>query len=129
MRARWDGGTPGPVSRTSTATAPFDWAELELDAAAVRRPPKGVRQEVRDHLEHTIAVGDDDRRIVGARQPVVDLATARLLGEGAVCLIEHALEIDLLVTHREAVGLELREIEDVADEALEPVRLGNDDLE
>ena len=129
MRARCDGGTPGPVSRTSTDDDAVRRGELELDAAAVRRPPKGVRQEVRDHLEHPIAVGDDDRRVVGSRQPVVDLATARLLGECAVRLIEHALEIDLLATHREPVGLELREIEDVADEALEPVRLGDDDLE
>ena len=64
-----------------------------------------------------------------AGQAVVDLAPARLLGERAVRLIEHALEVDLLVTNGEPVRLELREVEDVADEPLEPVGLGGDDVE
>ena len=63
------------------------------------------------------------------RQAVVDLAPAGLLGERAVRLIEDTLEVDLLVTHREPVRLQLREVEHVADEPLEPVGLGGDDVE
>ena len=64
-----------------------------------------------------------------AVEPVVDLAPPRLLGESAVRVVEHAPEVDLLVPHREAMSLELREIEDVSDETLEPVRLRSDDVE
>ena len=103
--------------------------EPELDAAAVRGPAKGVREEVRDDLQHAISVRHDDGRGLLPRQRVVDLAAARLLGEGAVGLVEHALEVDLLLPHREAMGLELGEVEHVSDQALEPVGLGGDDLE
>ena len=63
------------------------------------------------------------------RQRVVDLAPPRLLGERTVRLVEESLEVDLLVPHREAMRLQLREVEDVADEPLEPVGLRRDDVE
>ena len=103
--------------------------EPQLDAAAVRRPAERVREEVRDHLQHAISVGHDDGRGLRPRERVVDLAATRLLGERSVGLVEHALEVDLLVPHREAVSLELREVEHVSDESLEPVGLRRDDLE
>src|SRR5262249_35589536 len=35
--------------------APVLLAEVEVDAAAVRRPAKGVREQVRDDLQHAVA--------------------------------------------------------------------------
>ena len=120
-RARCRGRRPRP--------APFacaSWSSM--------RPPSGVqRKAFESRLVITWRTRSPSETITGARldarQPVVDLASARLLGERTVCLIEDPLEVDLLVAHREAVGLELREVEDVADEALEPVGLGRDDVE
>ena len=62
-------------------------------------------------------------------EPVVDLPPPRLLCERAVGVVEHAAHVDLLVPNREPVRLQLREIEHVADEPLETVGLGGDDLE
>ena len=106
---------------------PVRGREPELDLPAVRRPAERIGEEVRDHLEHAIPVGHDHGRDLGARDRVVDLPATRLLGERPVRLVEHALEIDLLLAHREPVGLELRQVEHVSDEALEPVGLRRDD--
>ncbi len=103
--------------------------EAELDAAAVRRPAERVREQVRDHLQHTVAVGDDHGQLVGGLEPVLDLAPTGFLGERSVRMIEDAPEVDLLLANGEAMRLELREVEHVADEALEPDRLGRDDVE
>ena len=111
------------------ADGPVRRRELELDPAAVGRPAKRVGEEVGDDLQHAIPVGDDDGRLTVPVDPVVDLAPARLLGERAVRMVEDAAEVDLLVPDREPVRLELREVEDVPHETLEPVRLCGHDLE
>ena len=129
IRARCDAGTPGPESTTSTDTTPFADAEPELDPTAVRRPAERVRQEVRDHLEHRSPSDTITGAASAPRDRVVDLPATRLLGERPVRLVEHALEVDLLLAHGEPVSLELREVEHVSDEALEPVGLRRDDLE
>ena len=59
----------------------------------------------------------------------VDLAPPRLVAERAVRLLDEAAHVDLLGVHREPVGAELREVEHVADEPLEPRRLVRDDVE
>src|SRR3954465_588409 len=46
--------------------APVGCAELELDLAAVGRPAKRIREEVRDDLQHAVAVRDDRRARVEA---------------------------------------------------------------
>ena len=61
--------------------------------------------------------------------PVVDLPPSRLLAEGAVGTLADALHVHLLAGEREAVRVELREVEDVADEPLEARRLGRDHVE
>ena len=61
--------------------------------------------------------------------PVVDLAPARLVPVCLVRLIEQRAHVDLFARDREAVRIELREIEDVADQPLEPARLRLDGLE
>ena len=98
--------------------------ELERDAAAVRRRVERVREEVPDDLQHAIAVGRDD----GPRLHllvIVDRPPARLFAEPVVRLVDELHHVDLLRGDREAVRVELREIEDVADEPLEPLRLGS----
>ena len=107
---------------------PFSCAELELDPAAVRRRAERVREQVVDDLQHAVAVGDDHRPGADV-DAVVDRARAGLLAERLVGLLDELLHVDLLAQHGEAVGVELREVEDVADEPLEPPRLGLDDLE
>ena len=42
-------------------------SSASVDAAAVGRPAERVRQQVRDHLEHAVAVGDDHRRRLAPR--------------------------------------------------------------
>ena len=74
---------PGPVSSTATATVPFAARQLEPDPAAVGRPAERVREQVRDDLEHAVAVGDDHRARPRPRG-VVDRAPPRLLGERRV---------------------------------------------
>ena len=60
---------------------------------------------------------------------VVDPPPARLLAEGRVGLVDEAAHVDLLVEHGEPMGVELGQVEHVADEPLEPLRLGGDHLE
>ena len=54
---------------------------------------------------------------------VVDRPPPRLFPEPFVRLVDELHHVDLLGRDREAVRVELREIEDVADEAIEPLRL------
>ncbi len=59
----------------------------------------------------------------------MDLAPLGLLGERLVGQVEQPFEVDLLLDEGEAVRVELRQVEEVADEAGQPVGLGLDDLE
>ncbi len=61
--------------------------------------------------------------------PVVDRPSARLLAEGLVRELDELLHVDLLAQDGESMCVELREVEDVADEPLQPVGLGGDDVE
>ena len=102
--------------------------ERELDAAAFRRPAERVREQVRDDLEHAVAVRDDHRlrADVGA---VVDRATPGDVSERRERALAQLLHVDLFLQHREPVRVELRKIEHVADEPLEPHRLLPDHAE
>src|SRR5438128_7709990 len=102
--------------------------ELELDTASIGRPAKRVRQQVGDDLEHAVAVRDDRRRGVEP-SPVVDSTPARLLTERGVRVVAELFHVDLLAEQREAVRLELREIEDVAYEPIEPRGLACDHVQ
>ena len=98
------------------------------------RPPSGVQcsafeSEIRDHLEDAVAVGHDRRRVSVLDQLVVDLSPARLLGERRVRLLYEPAHVDFLGEHCEAMRPELRQVEDVSDEPLEPGSLGRDDVE
>ena len=129
MRSRSSGWMPGPVSRTSIWTTPFGRRGAERDDAAVGRPAERVREQVRDHLQHAVAVGDDRRRVGILVELEVDLAAPRLLAEARVGALDEHADVDLLRVHREPVRVELRQVEHVADEPLEPDRLAGDDVE
>ena len=127
-RSRSSAGIPGPVSSTATLDRPVRRASSRLIRAAVRRRAERVREQVADDLEHAVAVGDDHRARADL-DAVVDRAPPRLVAERLVGLLDELLHVDLLAQDGEAVGVELREVEDVADEPLEPPRLRLDDLE
>ena len=56
--------------------------------AAVGRPAKGVREQIADHLQDAVSVGDDRRRLRLTREPEVDLAPPSLLAEARVGLLD-----------------------------------------
>ena len=128
MRSRSDGLIPGPVSATETETAPFAAA-----SASSTRPPSGVhRKALESRLETIWSTRSPSETITGAAvavAAVVDLAPPRLLAEGGVRLVDQAAHVHLLVQDREPVRVELGEVEHVADEALEALRLRGDDPE
>ena len=57
-------GTPGPVSETLTATRPFARSRRATTRPAVGRPLERVHEQVRDDLQHPVAVGRERRRPV-----------------------------------------------------------------
>ena len=93
------------------------------------RPAERVREQVRDHLQDAVAVGDDRRRLGILVEPEVDLAAPRLLAEARMRALDEHPHVDLLRVDREPVRVQLREVEHVADEPLEPDRLAGDDVE
>src|SRR6185437_11393472 len=102
--------------------------EREIDAAARRRPAERVRDEVRDDLEHPVAVSHEHRALPQL-ELVVDVARPRLLSERVVRTLAESPHVHLLAQEGEAARVELREVEDVAHEALEPLPLLGDHLE
>ena len=64
-----------------------------------------------------------------ARPGVVDLAPTRLLRECRVGLVDEPLHVHLLAQDGETAGVQLCQVEDVADEPLEASRLQRDDRE
>ena len=102
--------------------------EREVDTPSRRRPLDRVRDQVRDDLQDAVAVGDE-HGVTVELELVLDAARVRLRRERRVgALAEHA-HVDLLAPEREAARVELREVENVTDEPLEPHRLLRDDLE
>ena len=128
IRSCSSGPIPGPVSSTATWMFPFSELRCRPTLPAVRRPAERVREQVRDDLQDAVAVGHD-HRLGGHLLRVVDLPLLRLLAEREVRLLEQPGHVDLLVADREAPRVELREVEHVADEPLEPHRLGGDHVE
>ena len=112
----------------SNADRPVDLRQREPHAAAVRRPAERVREQVRDHLKHAVAVGLDDR-LRHDRAAVVDAAPARLLAEARVRAVDEPFHVDLLTCERKAMHVELRQVEHVPDEPLQPLPLETDHLE
>src|SRR6476619_6456300 len=107
---------------------PVDLVESEADVPAVGRPAKRVREQVRDHLQYPVAVRLEDGR-GRDRTAVVDPTAARLLTEGRVRTVDEPLQVDLLSQEGKPVRVELREVEDVANEPFEPLGLEPDHLE
>ena len=60
---------------------------------------------------------------------VIDVAAARLLTERGVRLVAEPAHVDLFLEQREPVGLELREVEHVADKTFEPRVLARDHVQ
>ena len=113
---------PGPVVLDRDVHGAVLLRELERDPTAVGRRLERVREQVPDDLQHAVAVGLDHRARAHLAAKV-DRAALRLLAVALVRLGDELAHVDLLLHHREPVGVELREVEDVADEALEPLRL------
>ena len=122
------GAIPGPVSVTDDRHLAVGPAEPEVDASALRRPVERVREEVRDDLQHAVAVGDEHRSLP-EREVVLDAARPRLLGEGRVGALAEGAHVDLLAQDREAASVELGQVENVSHETLQPQRLLGDHLE
>ena len=127
IRSRSSSLIPGPLSSIATRTVPFDCSRLSST-----RPPSGVQrnafEEVRDDLQHAVAVGLQDR-LRSDLAAVLDRASPRFLAERRVRALAERLHVDLFLEQREAVRVELRQIEDVADEPREAFRLGCDHVE
>ena len=128
MRSRSLGRDPGPESVTDDRRRAVRRFERERDPAAVGRPGErvrraGWRRSGGRGRRRCSAPGGAERR---ARSGSPGGAPPR---RSAVGLLEQPAEVDLLVDEGEAVRLELGEVEQVADEAREPVGLRADDLE
>ena len=72
---------------------PVDLGQGKTNAAAVGRPAESIREQVRDHLQHAVAVGLEDGR-GGDRAAVVDPPPARLFAEGRVSAVDQPLQVD-----------------------------------
>ena len=116
-------GTPGPESATSIRHAAAGRRRRDPDDAAGRRPAHGVLDQVRDDLQDPVAVAGHGAD-VGLPQLEVEVAGARRLAVGRLAAGQELVQVDLVVPEREPVGLELREVEQVADQPLQPRRLG-----
>ena len=113
--------------------------DRDRDRAVLRRqlnstrPPSGVqRNAFESRLTMICSTRSPSVMITGCAsnvEPVVDRALARLLAERRVRALDELLHVDLFLQHREAVRVELREVEHVADEPLEPHRLLADHVE
>ena len=92
--------------------------------AVSRRDAQRVLDEVRADLEHAVVVGLDPRLLAFR-----DEHDAVLVRRGLVArrdLARNRREIDRLATHLERVPVHPRQVEQVADEPLEPLRLDQD---
>ena len=59
--ARSDWGMPGPVSLTTTRPDALAERDVDRDLATGGRRVQGVRDEIRDDLQHAVAVAEHDR--------------------------------------------------------------------
>ena len=90
-----------------------------------RRAAHGVLDQVRDDLQDAIVVGG--RQAVGGQLEVegeAGVAGRRVVAAGD--LLGYGREIDRLAAHRECALAQAGRLEQVADEPLEPRRLGAD---
>ena len=101
----------------------------DRDRPAVRRPAEGVREQVREHLEDAVTVGDDRRSVGILVEAEREPAAPRLFTEARMRLRDERSDIHLLGVNREPVGIELGEVEHVPDEPFQPDRLAGDDVE
>src|SRR5438094_845200 len=85
----------GPTVVDGDADGSVGLLQGETDAASIGRPAKRIRKQVRDHLQHTVAVGLEDRPRRD-RAPVVDPTAARLLAERRVGTVDESFHVDLL---------------------------------
>ena len=128
IEARSASGMPGPGVAHDDLPHAVGERHVDGDLAAGRRRVQRVRDEVRDDLQDAVAVAEHDRRARGEHLQL-DLAGARLLALGADRSLADVEEVDLLDVERELARLEAREVEQVADQALQAPGLGEHDLE
>ena len=98
-----------------------------LNRAARRRILDRVREQVRNHLRHTVALADDLEGLAGGGQ--TDLVGVALSGERLDLLFERLRQVERLEREREAPFLDPLEVEEVVDQARQPSRLAVDRLE
>ena len=117
---------PAPVSGTATATAsPSDLAgDPHADGAAVLG---GVLDEVGEHLLDLVRVGVDRGEVVGEVDRAVEVLDphADLLDDRG----GQRREVDHLAAQDEATGLEPADVEQLGDQAGDPVGVVVDLLE
>ena len=98
--------------------------------APLRRELDRVAEQVPQDLSHPAGVGDDRRRapvrdLVAGLEPLLDRRGGHL-GQG---VLDDAGDVDRLGLDLELARLDLREIEDVADEHEQGIAAGADDVE
>src|SRR5207253_1155554 len=78
--------------------------EPEIDASARRCPVERVGEQVRDDLQHAVAVGDEQRPLP-QRELVLDVACPRLLRERRISALAERPHVDFLAEQREAASV------------------------
>ena len=97
----------------------------DADRAAARGQPKRVLDEIRDDLQHAIRIGNRGRRCVGGcdERHTENVGLLLVAPHG---VLRHLRKIDLARMDAEVGAVHAREIEQVADEPLEPRGLADD---
>ena len=116
------------MSLTTTSPAAVRLRDLDGDLTVGGRRMQGVRDEVGDDLQDPVAVADDDRLRLGIDMQL-EVPAAGLLALGAGRALADVEQVDLLDVERELARLETREVEQVADQALQAAGLGEHDVE
>ena len=127
--SRWSGGTPGPVSPTSTTARP-----PRATQPRPRRSRPSASSAARCRAGCRRSAGSDRRRrsTTGSAALATRSSMARARAASRRALrgaCEQTVERDVLAVEREAPRLELGEVEQIADQALQAVGLGEHDLE
>src|SRR6267378_5871382 len=100
---------------------------LHVDRLAAGRVLRRVLEQVDEHLLHQQAVDVHGWQVLG--QPRGDLAVAQRLGQPGERDADQLFDGDPLAPELEAAGLQARDVEQVVDEAIEPLGLVADRLE
>ena len=122
MRSRSPAGTPGPWSRTRIESPAVAALDADVDARALRTIAHGVAQHVLDRAAQQFAVA-----VYGAARGRPELDVAILGGaleiRVAHDLLDHFVDVERLAVEPRLGAVQSRELENLADQAVEPLDL------